>query len=106
MSVFKKFDKSKLASLGLFYKGTKFYASKLLPKGIVDGTDSNQFFENRKEEVLLSAKQLATRLGCSISYIKKLKREGKIFPEISFPRYVRYSYDSVVASLKRRGKST
>lgn len=65
-----------------------------------------KIFENKIEDMLLSAKQLASRLSCSVSYIKKLKREGKIIPEICFPRYVRYNYSSVVASLKRRGKNT
>ncbi len=58
------------------------------------------------KNVLVSAKQLAILLGCSVSYIKKLRSQGRIMPEVTLGRFIRYNYASVVASLKRKGAST
>lgn len=68
-------------------------------------TRKTLLFENQIDEKLLSAKELAEKLGCSLSYIKKLRKERKIQPEISFFRFVRYRLSAVVSALKRRNTS-
>lgn len=68
-------------------------------------SNSDQIFDNQKD-VLLTAKQLAAKLSCSVSYIKKLRAQGVIQPAVKVGRYVRYKYDCVVASLKRKGENT
>lgn len=55
-----------------------------------------------EQETLLSAKELAKKLGCSESYIKKLRRLKKIFPSICLPKFVRYDFKSVIAALQNR----
>lgn len=66
---------------------------------------ADQIFENKIEPVL-STKELAKKLDCSVSYIKKLKSQGRIQPEISYKRFVRFKFSSVVASLKKWGINT
>lgn len=68
--------------------------SKILDK-------SEPFFEILKEEIL-SAKQLADRLGCSLSYVKKLRKQKKIHPEIKLGRFVRYNLRTVIEALQKR----
>ena len=62
-------------------------------------------FENQIEP-MLSIKELAKKLDCSVSYIKKLKSQGRIYPEISYKRFVRFKFSTVVASLKKWGINT
>jgi DNA-directed RNA polymerase specialized sigma24 family protein len=88
----------------------EFFDKLKLKKSIHKKPVLNDIPEQQRVEIslkntdqLLSPKELAVKLGCSLSYIKKLKRLGYIFPEISFHRYVRYNYTSVVTSLKKRG---
>jgi hypothetical protein len=57
--------------------------------------------EGRTEE-LLSFKQLAEKLDCSVSYLKKLKRQKVIFPEINFCRFIRFRLSAVIEALQRR----
>lgn len=94
------------AALRLSNKGKAFYNSKVLPKITEAANNAAQFFENLEEENLLSPDKLAAKLECSVSYIKKLKKLGIIIPEICLPKFVRYRYSSVVASLKRKGRIT
>lgn len=60
-----------------------------------------QLIDNQKEKIL-SAKQLAERLGCSLSYIKKLRKQGKIHPAINLGRFVRYNFKTVLEALQKR----
>ncbi len=62
---------------------------------------SEQFFENPIED-LLSPSELAKKLKCSISYIKKLRRMKVIHPAISRPRFVRYRLSEVIVALQKR----
>lgn len=94
------------AALRLSNRGKAFYNSKVLPKITEAANNAAQFFENSKEENLLSTNELAVKLDCSVSYVKQLKRHGVINPEICLPKFVRYKYSSVVASLKKIGSST
>lgn len=77
-----------------------------LQLGVTDNTKSPEFFDNQTTEPLITAKELAEKLDCSVSYIKKLKKQGKIYPCVSFNRFIRYRYSLVVASLKKWGKNT
>lgn len=63
--------------------------------------ENQAFFENSLEDKLVSTKELAKLLKCSQSYIKKLRKMGKIYPEIRFPRFVRYRLSTVIAALKK-----
>lgn len=67
---------------------------------------SPMFYDSPIGEALLTTKQLANILGCSVSYIKKLKSTHRIHPEVSFPKFIRYKYSSVVAALKKSGGTT
>ena len=58
--------------------------------------------ENKIDGELVTAKELAGRLGCSLSYVKKLKAKGIIVPAISFGRFVRYKVTQVVVALEKR----
>lgn len=69
-------------------------------------TPEPKFFENQTTEPLLSTKDLAKKLNCSVSYVKKLKQQGKIHPCVSLNRFIRYRYSVVVASLQKRGINT
>ncbi len=59
------------------------------------------FIDNQIED-LLSAKQLADMLKCSLSYIKKLRKLKVIQPEIKLGRFVRYNLNAVRNSLQKR----
>ena len=74
-------------------------------ENISSDTQQTLFFENRKDESesLVSTKELAKKLTCSESYVKKLKAKNIIFPEIYFGRFIRYRFSTVVTSLKKRG---
>lgn len=88
----------KIASKGVNSNGVKFFKQEF---------NNEQFYENRiEEETLLTTKQLANALGCSVSYVKKLKKTQRIYPEVNFPKFIRYKYSSVVASLKKSGGTT
>lgn len=62
----------------------------------------NPSFIDNQIECNLSAKQLADKLGCSLSYIKKLRAKKVIIPEIKLGRFVRYSLKAVRESLQKR----
>ncbi len=67
-----------------------------------NGTKSyDSFFENRTEENLINKKQLANKLGCSVSSINKYIKNKKIFP-IKIGKLVRFKYSVVVAALEKR----
>ena len=90
----------------LINKGRKFFAMKgLHNSNQTNTTITDKIFENQIEP-MLSIKELAKKLDCSISYIKKLKSQGKIYPEVSLKRFVRFKFSSVVASLKKWGINT
>ena len=74
---------------------------KLMPPPNSDIGLWSPLFENQINEKLLTARELAEKLSISISYLKKLKRQGAILPAISFGRFVRYRLTEVVTSLKR-----
>lgn len=77
--------------------------SKTLNPSSVKHTDSksNEIFENQIEQ-LLTISELASRLQCSKSYIKKLRANGVITPAISMARFVRYKLSDVLVALQRR----
>lgn len=85
---------------------TRWFCSKILPKITSQDNNPNSIFDRKIEEKMLSPKELANKLGCSLSYIKKLRKLGRIIPEINYPKFVRYRYTSVVASLRKYGGST
>lgn len=88
------------------FSGNRFLNMKSLSKPIESPTNNPvQIFDNQIES-LLTIKELAKKLDCSISYIKKLKSQGKIYPEVSLKRFVRFKFSSVVASLKKWGINT
>lgn len=62
---------------------------------------SKEIFENQIEQ-LLTISELATKLQCSKSYIKKLRAKGVITPNISMTRFVRYKLSDVLVALQKR----
>lgn len=58
--------------------------------------------EDGRTEELLSFKQLAEKLDCSVSYLKKLRNKKIISPEISFSRFIRFRLSAVIEALQRR----
>ena len=83
-------------------RGRLLNRAGLSTNSALNDKDSNKIFEIQKEEVLLTIKELAGKLGCSISYIKKLKANGAILPVISMGRFVRYKFSEVVVALQKR----
>ena len=68
------------------------------PKSTLNNTS---IFDNKLED-LLSISQLAKKLNCSVSYVKKLRQASTILPCVCFGRFVRFKFSDVLAALEKR----
>ncbi len=67
-------------------------------------TDTHTQKHNSLFSNLIDRKELATRLGISVSYVDKLLGDEEI-PCVRIGRTVRFEYSEVVTSLKNRRRS-